>query len=58
MIASSHDDQYKLVWNYAAELKRTHPESTIVVHEPFREQAKFSRFIRMYYCFGPLKEGF
>lgn len=59
LIAGSHEEQYGVVWRYSAELNRTHPDSTIeVIHEPFREQGKFPRFMRVYYCLGPLKKGF
>ncbi|KAI5647807.1 hypothetical protein M9H77_33812 [Catharanthus roseus] len=37
MVSGSNNNQYAKVWNYAAELKRTHSDSTIeIVQEPFR----------------------
>lgn len=50
--------QCRQVWDYRAEILRTHPNSTVeIVHENFRENGGQPRFQRLYMCLGSLKGG-
>lgn len=52
-------EQYRRLFDYRAELLRTHPSSTVEIHyENFREDGRNPRFLRIYCCLGPLKRGF
>lgn len=43
--------QYRQVWDYRAEILRTHPNSTVeIVYENFRENGGQPRFQRLYMC--------
>ncbi|XP_027182159.1 uncharacterized protein LOC113780566 [Coffea eugenioides] len=51
--------QYKDIWRYCAEIKRTHPNTTMeVMFTPFRQPGCNPKFMRLYCCLGPLKQGF
>ena len=52
-------EQYKHIWEYCEEIKKTHTNSTMVVEfTPFRDPGSNPRFMRLYCCLGALKEGF
>ncbi|XP_027156674.1 uncharacterized protein LOC113757758 [Coffea eugenioides] len=58
-IKGSAESQYKKIWQYCEEIKRTHSGCTMeVMFTPFREPGCNPRFMRMYCCLGPLKKGF
>lgn len=46
------DEQYKILWDYGEELKKTNPKNTVQV------EGTGGVFKRMYVCLGPCKEGF
>ena len=58
-INGTHRAQFAQVWDYAYELKRILPDSTVKIlcedPEPGTERG---RFMRMYICLGPLKNAF
>ncbi|XP_042064338.1 uncharacterized protein LOC121808063 [Salvia splendens] len=51
--------QYRSLFDYKAELERTHADSSVHIHyENFRDPAAVgTRFLRFYTCLGPLKKG-
>ncbi|XP_071905845.1 uncharacterized protein [Coffea arabica] len=52
-------EQYKHIWEYCEEIKKTRTNSTMVVEfTPFRDPGSNPRFMRLYCCLGALKEGF
>ena len=59
MIKGSAEQQYKRIWEYCAEIKKTHEGSTMeVMFTPFRGPGGNPKFMRLYCCLGPLKKGF
>ena len=55
-IHGDHKHQFKLMLDYAFELKRSHPGSTVLVeYEDVGQEAVFKR---IYICLKPLVEGF
>ncbi|KAL3514047.1 hypothetical protein ACH5RR_026764 [Cinchona calisaya] len=58
-IMGSAADQYKQIWRYCDEIKKTHPNITMeVFFTPFREPGCNPKFMILYSCLGPLKQGF
>nr|XP_027117326.1 uncharacterized protein LOC113734809 isoform X1 [Coffea arabica]XP_027117327.1 uncharacterized protein LOC113734809 isoform X1 [Coffea arabica]XP_027117328.1 uncharacterized protein LOC113734809 isoform X1 [Coffea arabica]XP_027117329.1 uncharacterized protein LOC113734809 isoform X1 [Coffea arabica]XP_027117330.1 uncharacterized protein LOC113734809 isoform X1 [Coffea arabica]XP_027117332.1 uncharacterized protein LOC113734809 isoform X1 [Coffea arabica]XP_027117333.1 uncharacterized prot len=58
-IKGSVAEQYAFVWEYAAELQRTHPNTTIdIQYNPRNDPDERPTFTRFYCCLGPLKKGF
>ncbi|XP_071924743.1 uncharacterized protein [Coffea arabica] len=58
-IQGNAEQQYKDIWRYCAEIKRTHPNTTMeVMFTPFRQPGCNPKFMRLYCCLGPLKQGF
>ncbi|KAG8390948.1 hypothetical protein BUALT_Bualt01G0136600 [Buddleja alternifolia] len=56
MIEGSPDYQYTRLWDYADELRKTNPGSTVILGtEDSNEGLRFSKF---YVCFKALKDGF
>ncbi|XP_042017747.1 uncharacterized protein LOC121765609 [Salvia splendens] len=51
--------QYRRLFDYKAELERTHADSSVHIHyENFRDpEVVGPRFLRFYCCLGPLKKG-
>ncbi|XP_042019034.1 uncharacterized protein LOC121766865 [Salvia splendens] len=51
--------QYRRLFDYKAELERTHADSSVHIHyENFRDpEVVGPRFLRFYSCLGPLKKG-
>ncbi|XP_027174348.1 uncharacterized protein LOC113773960 [Coffea eugenioides] len=59
MIQGSAEAQYKKIWEYCAEIKKTHEGSTMeIMFTPFRGPGGNPKFMRLYCCLGPLKKGF
>ena len=59
MIQGSAEAQYKKLWEYCAEIKKTHEGSTMeIMFTPFRGPRGNPKFMRLYCCLGPLKKGF
>ncbi|XP_071927175.1 uncharacterized protein [Coffea arabica] len=59
MIKGSAEQQYKRIWEYCAEIKKTHEGNTMeVMFTPFRGPGGNPKFMRLYCCLGPLKKGF
>ncbi|XP_042012293.1 uncharacterized protein LOC121760734 [Salvia splendens] len=58
-IFGSAATQYRNLFYYKAELERTHPDSSMHIHyENTRDSGVVGlRFLRFYYCLGPLKNG-
>lgn len=56
-IEGSPDYQYTKLWDYAEEIKRSNPGSTVVLGTE-EDQDGEHRFSRMYICFYALKQGF
>ena len=58
-INGTHEIQYSQVWDYAYEVKRVLPDSTVKIltadPEPGTDRG---RFMRLYVCLGPLKKAF
>ncbi|KAG8381383.1 hypothetical protein BUALT_Bualt06G0116500 [Buddleja alternifolia] len=54
-IEGNHENQYAKLWDYAAELRRTNPGSTVVMNLADDDSGKFGRF---YVCFQASKLGF
>nr|XP_027067622.1 uncharacterized protein LOC113693260 [Coffea arabica] len=58
-IKESVAEQYAFVWEYVAELQRTHPNTTIdIQYNPRSGPDERPTFTRFYCCLGPLKKGF
>ncbi|XP_071929017.1 uncharacterized protein [Coffea arabica] len=58
-IQGNAKQQYKDIWRYCAEIKRTHPNTTMeVMFTPFRQPGCNLKFIRLYCYLRPLKQGF
>ncbi|KAL0440498.1 UNVERIFIED_CONTAM: hypothetical protein Slati_2532800 [Sesamum latifolium] len=55
-IEGSPDWQYSRLWDYAEEIRRTNPNSTVIVGT--EKQDGEERFSRFYVCFVALKVGF
>ncbi|XP_071906016.1 uncharacterized protein [Coffea arabica] len=59
MIQGSTEAQYKKIWEYCAEIKKTHEGSTMkIMFTPFRGSGGNPKFMRLYCYLGPLKKGF
>ncbi|CAN6571517.1 unnamed protein product [Malus baccata var. baccata] len=52
IIEGKHAEQYTKLWDFAKEVKKTNPESTVKV------KLDRQRFQRIYVCLGACKEGF
>ena len=51
--------QYKKIWEYYNEIKKTHERSTMeVMFTPFRQSSGNPRFMRLYCYLRPLNQGF
>ncbi|KAL8536181.1 hypothetical protein ACS0TY_011717 [Phlomoides rotata] len=50
------DEQYKLLWDYAQEVRRANPRSNVILGVD--DSSGEHRFDKMYICLGPVKEGF
>ncbi|XP_027102686.2 uncharacterized protein [Coffea arabica] len=58
-IQGSAEAQYKKLWEYCAEIKKTHEGSTMeIMFTPFRGSGGNPIFMRLYCCLDPLKKGF
>ncbi|XP_071928031.1 uncharacterized protein [Coffea arabica] len=58
-IKGSASQQYIDVGRYAAELQKTHPDTTIdIKYSPRADPESNPRFMRFYCCLGPMKKGF
>ncbi|KAL0458735.1 UNVERIFIED_CONTAM: hypothetical protein Slati_0500700 [Sesamum latifolium] len=57
-IEGNPDDQYKQLWDYAGELQKTNPESTIIMSTTEGRQENERKFDRLYICLKALKDGF
>ncbi|XP_063943790.1 uncharacterized protein LOC135150742 [Daucus carota subsp. sativus] len=57
-INGRHVEQYSRVWDYAQELLKAMPDSTVLVTTENAEEPEKKRFQRFYTCFGPIKKGF
>lgn len=58
-INGTHEIQYSQIWDYAHEVKRVLPESTIkILTEDPEPGTNRGRFMRLYACLGPLKDSF
>ncbi|GAA0163900.1 hypothetical protein LIER_19661 [Lithospermum erythrorhizon] len=54
-----HTKQYKLIWGYIDELKKSHPGSTVFAeYEDIPKDPNVGLFKRIYVCLRPLIEGF
>ncbi|XP_071932925.1 uncharacterized protein [Coffea arabica] len=59
MIQGSAEAQYKKLWKYCTEIKKTHEGSTMeIMFTPFRGSGGNPKFMRLYCCLDPLKKGF
>ncbi|XP_071917173.1 uncharacterized protein [Coffea arabica] len=59
MIQGSTEAQYKKIWEYCVELKKTYEGSTMeIMFTPFRGPRGNPKFMRLYCCLGPLKKRF
>ncbi|XP_050383286.1 uncharacterized protein LOC126800043 [Argentina anserina] len=58
MIERSMQEQYARVQDYAMELKRVDPHTTVDIKCDFNNTQQFPVFKRMYICLGALKQGF
>lgn len=57
-IRGRHDEQYGQVWDYANELLKAMPDSTVLVMIEDTADPEKKLFKRFYTCFGPIKKGF
>ena len=58
-IEGDNINQFKLLWDYSYELKRTHPGSTVIIDYDERHGVNEPNvFKRIYICLKPLVEGF
>lgn len=58
-IRGKHEVQYGKLWDYATEIRRAMPGSTVkLLTEDAMPNEEIGRFLRLYVCLGPLKEGF
>ncbi|XP_027183722.1 uncharacterized protein LOC113782007 [Coffea eugenioides] len=59
LIKGSAEVQYKKIWEYCNEIKKTREGSIMeVMFTPFRLPTSNPRFMRLYCCLRPLKQGF
>ncbi|KAG8374557.1 hypothetical protein BUALT_Bualt10G0007800 [Buddleja alternifolia] len=58
-IEGKAEDQYKLLWDYAQELRISNPGSTVIlVMEDGVDENGRKKFAKLYICFDALKQGF
>lgn len=58
-IKGSAGEQYAMLGRYAAELQKTHPNSTVdIKFSPRTDPQSNPKFMRFYCCLGPFKKGF
>ncbi|KAG8379809.1 hypothetical protein BUALT_Bualt07G0127900 [Buddleja alternifolia] len=58
-IEGKAEDQYKLLWDYAQELRISNPGSTVIlVMEDGEDEDGRKKFVKLYICFDALKQGF
>ena len=58
-INGTHQEQFGMVWDYAHELKKVLPESTVqILTEDPEPRQQSGRFQRLYVCLGPIKKAF
>ncbi|XP_040374739.1 uncharacterized protein LOC121052874 [Rosa chinensis] len=58
ILERSHAEQYSRVKDYAAELKRVDPSTTVDIQCDYNNPGQKPIFKRMYVCLGALKKGF
>ena len=59
LIKGSAEAQYKKIWEYCNEIKKTHEGSTMeVMFTTFKLPTDNPRFMRLYYCLGALNQCF
>ncbi|KAG8371475.1 hypothetical protein BUALT_Bualt13G0091400 [Buddleja alternifolia] len=58
MINGHHKDQYARLWDYTEELKRSNPNSTVVLKTDVDAKTGEEKFMRLYICFDACKRGF
>ncbi|XP_028123309.1 uncharacterized protein LOC114320353 [Camellia sinensis] len=68
LIEGNYKEQYAKLWDYCKEIRRTNPETTIVIKVPNdvddgideddEDSEEKSRFQRIYVCLGACKQGF
>lgn len=58
-IEGSSEAQYTKLWDYAEELRRSNPDSTIIMQmEEGEDGGRGRKFEKFYVCFSALKQGF
>ncbi|KAL0344327.1 UNVERIFIED_CONTAM: hypothetical protein Sangu_1320100 [Sesamum angustifolium] len=57
-IEGNPDYQYKQLWDYAGEIQKTNPGSTVIMSTTEGGQQKERKFNRLYICLKSLKDGF
>lgn len=58
IIQGSYVDQYKLLFDYCEEIRRSNPGTTIYVDAPLDSHSGYRVFWRIYVCLTALRDGF